>query len=129
MNDDPASQLTRRERQIMDAVYRLGQATVADVVQALPDPPSYSAVRALMRLMEEKGILRHKQHGPRYVYRPTVPSETARRSALRRLIKTFFNGSTEHAVTALLALSETELTTVELERLARLIEEHRTRAR
>jgi len=129
MNDDEPNQLTRRERQIMDVVYRLGRATVAEVVRALPDPPSYSAVRALMRLMEDKGYLRHEQHGPRYVYRSTTSAESARRSAVRRLLRTFFNGSAEHAVAALLRLSEADLTEAELDRLAELIEEHRIKAR
>ena len=93
--------LSRRERQIMDIVYELDQASVADVLERLPDPPSYSAVRAMLRLLEEKGHLTHEQQGARYVYRPTVSRERARRSALRHLVRTFFEGSTEGAVAAL----------------------------
>jgi predicted transcriptional regulator len=96
--------LARRERQIMEVVYRLGQASVADVLAQLPDPPSYSAVRAMMRLLEEKGHLRHKQQGARYVYLPIQSRETARRSALKHLVRTFFDGSAENAVAALLDL-------------------------
>ena len=85
--------LSRRERQIMDVVYRLGRATAAEVQEGLPDPPSYSAVRALLRVLEEKGHLRHEQDGPRNVYVPTVPRDAARSSAVRALLETFFGGS------------------------------------
>src|SRR3954471_349842 len=94
--------LSRRERQIMDVVYRRGPATAAEVLEGLPDPPSYSAVRAMLRVLEEKGHLRHEEKGPRYVYLPTVPREEARQSALSQLVQTFFDGSTEQAVAALL---------------------------
>src|SRR5690349_12580974 len=101
MSDSPEKKgLSRRERQIMDVIYRRGQATVAEVLEELPDPPSYSAVRALVRVLEEKGHLRHEERGPRYVFIPTVPREAARRSALKQLVQTFFEGSTEQAMTA-----------------------------
>src|SRR5262245_65537883 len=86
--------LSRRERQIMEVIYRRGQSTAAEVLEGLPDPPSYSAVRAMLRVLEEKGHLRHEQNGPRYVFLPTVPREQARRSALKQLVQTFFDGST-----------------------------------
>jgi predicted transcriptional regulator len=115
------SQLSRRERQIMDVIYRLGRATAADVHDALPDRPSYSTVRALLRVLEGKGHLRHIEDGPRYVYSPTVPRERARESALRQVVSTFFGGSTEAAVAALLDLSNARLSDSELNRLAGLI--------
>jgi predicted transcriptional regulator len=117
--------LSRRERQIMDVIYRRHQATAAEVLEGMPDPPSYSAVRAMLRVLEEKGHLRHEQQGPRYVFMPTVPREQARRSALRQLLQTFFDGSTEQAVAALLDLPDSKLSDAELARLAALI----TRAR
>ena len=115
------SQLSRRERQIMDVIYRLGRATAAEVHDDLPDRPSYSTVRALLRLLEGKGHLRHTEDGPRYVYAPTVPRERARESALRQIVSTFFGGSTEAAVAALLDLSNARLSDSELNRLAGLI--------
>jgi predicted transcriptional regulator len=123
----PHLDLSRRERQIMDVVYRLGRASVADVLERLPDPPSYSAVRAMLRILEEKGHLRHEQDGPRYLYLPTVPRETAKESALKHLLRTFFGGSTTAAVAALLDLSEDHLSEAELDRLSRLIENARER--
>jgi predicted transcriptional regulator len=115
------SELSRRERQIMDVIYRLGRASAADVHDALPDRPSYSTVRALLRVLEGKGHLRHIEDGPRYVYSPTVPRERARESALRQVVSTFFGGSTEAAVAALLDLSNAPLSDSELNRLAGLI--------
>jgi predicted transcriptional regulator len=114
-------QLSRRERQIMDVIYRRGRATAADVHADLPDPPSYSAVRALLRVLESKGHLHHVSDGPRYVFAPTVPRERARDSALRQIVGTFFDGSTEAAVAALLDLNATRLSDAELNRLAGLI--------
>lgn len=116
-------QLSRRERQIMDIIYRLGEATAADVLENMPDPPSYSAVRALLRILEEKEHLRHRQDGPRYVYKPTVPVDAAKQSALRHVLSTFFEGSVTQAVAALLDLSRDDLSDEELERLALLIEQ------
>lgn len=121
MPDPLTTQLSRRERQIMDVVYRLGQATAAEVLAELPEPPSYSAVRAMLRLLEEKGHVRHEQDGPRYVYLPTVNRDKARKSALRHLVRTFFDGSTEDAVAALLQ-NDADIRDEELARLAKLIE-------
>jgi predicted transcriptional regulator len=121
--------LSRRERQIMDILYRLGQATAAEVRESLPDPPSYSAVRAHLRILEEKGHVRHEADGPRYVFAPTVPRETARRSALRGLLRNFFEGSREEMVATLLDVSAKDLSDEELERLAILIEQARKEGR
>ena len=123
------NQLSRRERQIMDVVYRLGKASVTDVLERLPDPPSYSAVRALMRILEEKGHLSHEQDGPRYVYLPTVPRDAAQASALSHLVRTFFGGSAEAAVAALLDLPEHGMSEGELTRLSRLIDDARGQGR
>jgi predicted transcriptional regulator len=121
--------LSRRERQIMDIVYQRGQATAAEVMDQLPDPPSYSAVRALLRVLEDKGHLRHEELGPRYVYLPTLPRDKARSSALKQLVQTFFEGSTEKAVAALLDMPSTRLSDEELDRLARLIDQARKEGR
>ncbi len=121
--------LSRRERQIMDVVYRLGEATVADVLRELADPPSYSAVRAFLRILEEKGHLRHKEAGPRYVYTPRVPREKARRSALQRLLRNFFDDSRENLVAALLDDEASRLSPQELDNLAGLIERARKEGR
>jgi predicted transcriptional regulator len=130
MSDTPSpNDLSRRERQIMDVVYRLGKAAVSDVLERLPDPPGYSAVRALMRILEEKGHLRHEVDGPRYVYLPTVPRDDAQASALSHLVRTFFGGSTEAAVAALLDLPDAGLSRPELDRLQKLIEEARQQGR
>jgi predicted transcriptional regulator len=117
--------LSRRERQILDILYQRGQATAADVQNALPEPPSYSAVRALLRILEDKGHVRHQQDGPRYVYLPTLARENAKRSALRHVLRTFFDGSAEQAISALLDESSTKLSPAELDRLACLIEDAR----
>jgi BlaI family penicillinase repressor len=114
--------LSRRERQILDILYQHGQATAAEVQSALPEPPSYSAVRALLRILEDKGHVRHEQDGPRYVYLPTVARDNAQRSALRHILQTFFDGSTEQAISALLDDSSSTLSSAELDRLARLID-------
>jgi predicted transcriptional regulator len=121
--------LARRERQIMDVVYTKGQASVAEVHQALPDPPSYSAVRALMRILEEKGHLRHREVGKKYVYCPTRSPGEASKSAARRLMDTFFAGSAERAVAALLEVSQEKLSEEELDRLAELIQRARREGR
>ncbi len=113
----------------MDIVYQHGDATAADVQRHLPDPPGYSAVRAMLRLLEEKGHLKHRQDGPRYVYAPTVPRERARRSAARRLLDTFFGGSTAQAVATLLDVSTSGMSDEELERLAEMIERTRREGR
>ena len=129
MPESNKSTMSRRERQIMDVIYRLGRASAADVREQLPDPPGYSAVRALLRVLEEKGHLRHEQDGPRYVFLPTVARDRARRSALRQLLNTFFDDSPEEAVAALLDLSGTKLTGAELERLAARIEQAKREGR
>jgi predicted transcriptional regulator len=121
--------LSRRERQIMDVVYRTGQATATEVLSSLPDPPSYSAVRAMLRVLENKGHLRHVLDGTHYVYKPTLPRERAGRPALENVIDTFFDGSAEKAVAALLDLSRSELSADELDRLSLLIEQARTEGR
>ena len=113
----------------MDAVYRLGEASVADVRAAIPDPPSYSSVRALMRVLTEKGELTHTSDGPRYIYRPTTSSEDARASALERVLSTFFDGSPTRAMAALMDLSAAELTDDELDDLERLIRDARGEGR
>ena len=119
--------LSKRERQIMDILYRQGQASAAEVQANLHDPPSYSAVRATLRILEEKGQVQHHQDGPRYVFRPAVARDKATRSAIRHLVRTFFNGSAEQAVTTLLDESTSKLTTEELDRLAGLIDEARSK--
>jgi predicted transcriptional regulator len=122
-------ELSRRERQIMDVIYRLGSATAAEVQAELPDPPSYSAVRALLRILEEKGLLKHEQDGPRYIFRPTVTIEKAQTSALQHLLRTFFNDSPEQAVAALLDMNDGKLSQAELDRLSRIIDEARSQGR
>ena len=123
------TQLGNRERQIMEVAYRLGRATVADVRAELEDPPSYSAVRAMMRILEEKGHLRHLQDGPRYVYLPVVSGAQARRSILKDVVRRLFDNSTEKAVAALLESSSARMTDDELERLSRLIATARKQGR
>ena len=121
--------LSRRERQIMDVIYREGQATATEVLAAIPDPPGYSAVRAMLRVLENKGHLRHVPDGTRYVYRPTLARERAGKPALENVLETFFDGSTEKAVAALLDLSRSELSSQDLDRLSELIEQARTEGR
>jgi predicted transcriptional regulator len=120
-----AMRLGRRERQIMDVIYRRGRATAAEVLDDLPDPPSYSAVRGMLRLLEDKGHLRHEQDGPRYVYLPTTERDEARRSALAHLLRTFFDNSRESAMAALLDLGGTPLADDEYERLKHALEQAR----
>jgi predicted transcriptional regulator len=117
----PPPALTRRERELMDILYRLGRATAAEMLEQMAEPPSYSAVRALLRLLEERGHVTHAQDGPRYVYAPTEPRESARRSALAHLVRTFFGGSVEQAVTALVESSGEGLSDDERGRLETLI--------
>lgn len=118
--------LSRRERQIVDILYARGRSTAAEVQAALPDPPSYSAVRAMLRILEDKGHVRHEQDGPRYVYAPTLARDNAKRSALRHVLQTFFDGSAEQAISALLDDRSGKLSDAELDHLARLIEQART---
>ncbi len=117
--------LSRRERQIMDVIYRLEQATVQEVLAEMDDPPSYSAVRAMLRILEEKGHLKHTEDGNRYIYQPTQGKESARKSALKHLLDTFFDDSIEHAVAALLDVKKRELSEDELTRIKQLIDEAR----
>lgn len=121
--------LSRRERQIMDIIYKRTQATAVEVMDNLPDPPSYSAVRAMLRLLEEKGYLKHEQDGLRYVYLPTVSREKARQSALKQMLLTFFDDSTEDAVATLLDISKSKLSKADLDRLSKLIDEARKEGR
>jgi len=121
--------LSRRERQIMDIIYQLGQATAAEVMENLPDPPSYSAVRAMLKILEDKGHLRHKQQGPRYVFLPTVSREKAKRSAVKHLLQTFFDGSAESAVATLLDVSRSDLSNADLDRLNSLISQAKKEGR
>ena len=124
MNEPKRKVLARRERQIMDVLYKLERGTVGEVLAALPDRRNYSTVRAQLRVLEEKGHVRHEEQGLRYLYFPAVPREVARRSALRHLVETFFDGSTEEVVAALLGGEVSRISRAEMERLARLIEKH-----
>jgi predicted transcriptional regulator len=121
MSRQPLLDLSRRERQIIDILYTNGSATAADVQAALPEPPSYSAVRAMLRILEDKGHVRHEQDGPRYVYKPTLPRDNAKKSAMRHMIHTFFDGSAEQAISALLDDQSARLSQEDLDRLASLI--------
>ena len=125
MSPRPHLDLSRRERQIVDILYAQSRATAAEVQAALPDPPSYSAVRAMLRILEEKGHVRHEQDGPRYVYVPTLARDNAKQSALKHVLTTFFEGSTEQAISALLGDKSAKLSDAELDRLARLIDQAR----
>jgi len=127
-SSDPAK-LSRRERQIMDIIFELGQATAAEVLDKMSDPPSYSAVRAMLRILEEKGHLKHHQVGPRYVFQPTLSRQDARDSAIQRVVRTFFDGSTEQAMAALLDLSSAEMSEGDLDRLQTMIEQARKEGR
>jgi predicted transcriptional regulator len=121
--------LSRRERQIMDIVFRHGKVTIREVLDELPDPPSYSAVRALVRVLEDKGHLRHAQDGPRYVYMPTQDRSRVRSSALAHVVDTFFAGSPAEAVAALLGMQGRELSEGELDELSAMIDQARKEGR
>jgi predicted transcriptional regulator len=121
--------LSRRERQIMDFLFRVGKATAADVMEGLPDAPSYSAVRALLRILEQKGHIRHEEEGRAYVFMPLVRRADARQSALSHLLRTFFDNSAEQAVAALLAIKGEKMSDAELERMSRLIDAAKTEGR
>ena len=120
-SSDPAARLGKRERQIMNVLYSKGRATVSDVLELLPDPPSYSSVRAMLRYLEDKGYVRHEPDGPRYVYAPSTPKKEVRRSALSHVVRTFFDGSVSSAVAALIATDP--LTRKEYEQLSKLLDE------
>jgi predicted transcriptional regulator len=122
MGESELAQLSRRERQIMDFLYQRERASVAEVMEGIEDPPSYSAVRAMLRTLEEKGRVKHIEDGRAYVYEPTMRKDAARQGALTHLLKTFFDGSTEKAFAALLDLKGPNLTSVELDRVAKLVE-------
>jgi len=121
MSGEKHLELGRRERQIMDVIYRRGKASVAEVRGDLPDPPSYSAVRAMLGFLEDKGHLRHEQEGLKYLYLPADDTTKVRASALKHMVKTFFGGSPERAVAALLEMSDTSLTEKDKQYLAQLI--------
>ena len=118
--------LSRRERQIMEILYQRGRAPATEVREAMEGAPSYSAVRAMLRVLEEKGHVRHEEEGLKYVYVPTVGREKAKRSAVKHLLDTFFGGSPEQAVAALLDVSATRLTSEELDRMSQMIEKARS---
>jgi predicted transcriptional regulator len=113
--------LSRRERQIMDVLYERGRATAAEILAALPDPPSYSAIRALIKVLEDKGHVKHQEDGPRYVFTPSVPRSKARRNAVKHLLQTFFDDSAGEAVASLLGASSTKLKPEELDKIEDLI--------
>jgi BlaI family penicillinase repressor len=129
MTKNPHAHLSRRERQIMDVIYQQGRATAAEVLENMPNAPSYSAVRAMLRLLEDKGLVRHEQDGPRYVYLPTLSRDKARQSAMKQLLQTFFDDSAEQAVAALIDMSRPKMSDAELDRLSRLIDEARKEGR
>jgi predicted transcriptional regulator len=117
MTPSPTEDLTRRERQVMDILHRRGESTVAEIMGELPDPPTYSAVRSILRILGEKQLITFREDGPRYVYFPAAPTEEAQAEVLDHLVRTYFAGSTEQAVTALLRMSDSTLTDAELAEL------------
>ena len=121
--------LGNRERQLVDVVYQLGEASVAEVLQKLPDPPSYSSVRKMLSLLEEKGLLKHRRDGMRYVYRPAQPAKTARRQAVLHLLDTFFAGSASDAVNSILDVSADQLNDDDLRRLQSIIDQAKREGR
>ena len=123
------NQLSRRERQIMDIIYQKGEATAAEVHKDLPDPPSYSAVRALLTVLEEKGIVKHDRAGRAYLYRPTVTHNQVRDSALKQVVQTFFDGSIASVVASLVNMSDKSLNDEEFQRLEALVKEKRKQKR
>ena len=129
MEPTPSLNLSRRERQIMEVIYARGQATVGEVQEDMPDPPSYSAVRAMLGKLERKGYLKHEEHGLRYLYLPTMPREEVQDSALERVMHTFFEGSPTKAVAAILDMSAVDLTDAEIDEMAKLVEQARRRGR
>jgi BlaI family transcriptional regulator, penicillinase repressor len=129
MAKPPHLDVSRRERQIMEVLYQKGQASVAEVLDAMPDPPGYSAVRAMLRLLEEKGHIRHKKDGKKYVFMPKVAREKVSKSALRNVVTTFFDGSVEQAVASLLDLNQKDLSCEDLDRLSDLIDQARKEGR
>ncbi len=128
-HDDELTGLSRRERQIMDFLFQRGKASVGEVMDGIPNPPGYSAVRATLRTLEQKGRVVHEEDGRAYVYRPTLRREAARKSALTHVLKTFFDNSAEQAVAALLELKGSRLTDAELERVARIVDQAKREGR
>jgi predicted transcriptional regulator len=124
-----AAALSRRERQVMDILFRRGEATVAEIMGELPDPPTYSAVRSILRILVEKKLITHREDGPRYVYLPSVNTEQARDDALKHVIRTFFDGSTEQAIAAVLRMSDTTLSDREVAELRERIRSARVSGR
>lgn len=129
MPKDNPTALSRRERQVMDILYRRGEATVAEVMADLPDPPTYSAVRSVLRILMEKKLLTHREDGPRYVYLPAVNTDRARDDALKHVIRTFFDGSAEQAVAAVLRMSDAKLSEKEIGELRDKIKQARVSGR
>ena len=125
----PTSPLSRRERQVMDILHRRAEATVAEIMGDLPDPPTYSAVRSVLRILAEKKLIRHKEDGPRYVYYPAVDTEAARDDVLAHVVDTYFAGSPEQAVTALLRMSDVNMDDAEVARLRDTIKRARQSGR
>jgi BlaI family penicillinase repressor len=125
----PTDDLTRRERQVMDALHRRGEATVAEILRDIPDPPSYSAVRSILRILGEKQLVTFHEDGPRYVYRPATPTTQARADVLRQVVHTYFAGSTEQAFTALLQMSDAKLSPAEMERIRNMIRDAEAKGR
>lgn len=113
--------LSRRERQVMEILHRRGESTVTEIMQTMPDPPTYSAVRSILRILGEKELITHKEDGPRYVYLPSKPTDKARDDMLAHVVRTYFAGSPEQAVTALLRLSDADVSDAEVERLRQKI--------
>ena len=121
--------LTKRERQIMDVLYRLGRATAAEIMDGVPGAPGYSTVRTQLRVLEAKGHVKHEELGLRYIYMPTVPRHSARKSALKHLVETFFDGSSAKAVAALLGGEAARVSDADLERIAQLVKSARSESR
>jgi predicted transcriptional regulator len=124
-----AEELSRRERQVMEVLHRLGKGTVADIMRDLPDEPTYSAVRSALRILGEKKLVTWSEDGAKYVYRPAIPTEEAREDVLARVIDTYFSGSTEQAVTALLRMSDAELSDAEIKTLQAKVRDARLKGR
>ena len=129
MAKDIPTALSRRERQVMDILYRRGEATVAEVMTDLPDPPTYSAVRSILRILMEKGMISHREDGPRYVYLPAVNTDRAADDAMKHVIRTFFDGSAQQAVAAVLRMSDAELSDEDIAALSEKISKARVSGR
>jgi len=127
--DSATDALSRRERQVMDILHRRSGATVAEIMTDLPDPPTYSAVRSVLRILGEKELITHREDGPRYIYYPAKPTETAREDVLAHVVRTYFGDSPEQAVTALLRMSDMDLSDAEIKRLRNTIRRARQSGR